>query len=160
MASFNKYVKEYQKQLLKGDIKKAYKGLIDYMMTLKNYFKNEHSDHIVSGHIYQGYMDLSFFTCSPQMLKNEKLKIAIVLNHEDMRFEIWLVGYTKQIQAKYWNFFKESDWDKYTVAPTPKHSIIEHVIVENPNFDDLSGLTNEIEQKTLEFIEEMNLIFT
>lgn len=159
MVSFNKYVKEYQKQLMIGDIKKAYKGLIDYIMTLKNYFKKEHSDFIVSGHIYQGYMDLSFFTCSPKVLKNEKLKIAIVLNHEEMRFEIWLVGYTKQIQAKYWTFFKDSDWDKYTIAPNPKHSIIQHTIVKQPDFDDLPGLTNEIEMKTLEFIEEMKSIF-
>ena len=38
MASFHEYMIEYKKQLQKGTIKAAYKGLMDYFMGLRTYF--------------------------------------------------------------------------------------------------------------------------
>ena len=39
MKSFNEYVNEYRKQIEKGDIKEAYKGLMNYIMDLRTHFK-------------------------------------------------------------------------------------------------------------------------
>ena len=49
MASFNEYISEYRKQLEKGTIKKAYKGLMEYIMDLRTHFKNKYPDYFVSG---------------------------------------------------------------------------------------------------------------
>ncbi|TSE11362.1 DUF7000 family protein [Aquimarina algiphila] len=157
MNSFNNYVTEYKKQLEKGDIKKAYKGLIEYMMSLKTYFKNKYPDYFVSGNIHHGYMDITYFSFTPERLKKEKLKIAMIFNHEKIRFEIWLAGYNKKIQTKYWTLFKNSDWDKYHIPTTTEKevSIVEHIVVENPNFDDLDTLTKQIEKGTSKFIQDI-----
>lgn len=157
MEAFHKYIDDYRKQMIKGDIKKTYKGLMDYMMNLRTDFKNKYPDYFVSGNIYYGYMDMTYFSFIPESLKSRNLKIAIVFIHDTIQFEVWLAGYNKQIQAKYWKFFKESSWDKYRIPPTTDgvDSIMEHTLVADPDFSDLKSLTEKIENGSLKFIEDV-----
>lgn len=157
MKSFQEYMIEYKKQMEKGDIKEAYKGLMEYIMELRSYFKNKYPDYFVSGSIYYGYMDMTYFSFTPESLKRRKLKIAIVFIHGTCRFEIWVGGYNKQVQLKYWKLVKESDWNKYRVPSTIKgvDSIIEDILVENPDFSDLDILTKQIEKSALRFINDV-----
>ena len=157
MESFHEYMNEYKKQMKKGDIIKAYKGLMEYIMNLRTYFKNKYPDYFVSGNIYYGYMDMTYFSFIPKSLKDRKLKIAIVFLHETIRFEAWLAGYNKQVQTKYWKLFKESGWNKYRLVSTTKgeDSILEHTLVDKPDFGDLDSLTIQIEKAALEFIKNI-----
>ncbi len=157
MASFQQYINEYRNQLQKGSIQKAYKGLMEYIMDLRTYFKNKYPEYFVSGSIYHGFMDMSYFSFIPESLKQRNLKIAIVFSHDTFRFEAWLAGYNKQVQSKYWKFFKERDWNKYHLVPTTKGvvSILEHVLADNPDFNDLDRLTKQIESETLKFIRDV-----
>ena len=157
MNSFQKCMAEYRKQLEKGMIQAAYKGLMEYLMGLRTHFKNRYPDYVVSGGIYYGYMDMTYFSFFPESLKQRNLKIAIVFLHAAFRFEVWLAGYNKQAQAKYWTLFKESGWNKYQLAPAIKgaDSILEHILVDNPDFGDLEALTAQIEAGTLKFIEDV-----
>jgi hypothetical protein len=157
METFQESMNEYKKQLEKGAIKEAYKGLMEYIMDLRTHFKNKYPDYVVSGSIYYGYMDMTYFSFFPESLKNRGLKIAIVFIHESFRFEVWLAGYNKQIQAKYWKLFKENGWNQYHLVPTTQgaDSIVEYVLADNPDFSDLNTLTNQIEHGTLKFIEDV-----
>ena len=157
MGSFHEYMNEYRKQLEKGDIKEAYKGLMEYIMDLRVYFKKKYPDYFVSGSIYYGYMDMTYFSFIPESLKRRKLRIAIVFIHDTCRFEVWLFGYNKQVQTKYWKLFKESDWNKYRIPSTTKgvDSIMENILVDNPDFIDLDTLTKQIEIGTLKFIKDV-----
>jgi len=158
MEAFHEYVNEYKRQVEKGSIKKAYKGLMEYVMGLRTHFKNKYPDYYVSGSIYYGYMDMTYFSFTPKSLQRRKLKIAIVFAHDTFRFEVWLGGYNKQVQQKYWKLFKESNWNKYRVVPATKDvdSIVENVLVENPDFSDLDTLTKQIEKETLKFIKDVD----
>jgi len=157
MESFHEYINEYRKQMKKGDIKKAYKGLMEYIMDLRTYFNNKYPDYFVSGSIYQGYMDMTYFSFIPESLKSKKLRIAIVFCYDTFRFEVWLAGYNKQIQTKYWKLFKENDWNQYHVPSTIKgvDSIIEYILVDNPDFSNLDIITKQIEKGTLKFIKDI-----
>ena len=84
MKPFYEYLNEYRKQLEKGDIQIAYKGLIEYLMKLRIYFKKKYPDYYVSGNIFYGYMDMSYFSFFPEILKIRELKIAIVFIHEKL----------------------------------------------------------------------------
>ncbi|HZK60616.1 MAG TPA: hypothetical protein VFC41_00980 [Anaerovoracaceae bacterium] len=108
---------EYKKQLHKGAIQKAYRGLMDYVMALRTYFENKYPDYSVSGSIYFGYMDMTYFSFFPESLKLKKLKVGIVFVHEIFRFEVRLFGYNKGIQAKYWKLFNKSCWNNYHILP-------------------------------------------
>ena len=157
MSSFHEQISEYKKQMQKGVVNKAYKGLMEYILGLRTYLKNKYPDHFVSGSIYFGYMDMTYFSFTPKTLQNKKLKIAIVFVHETFRFEAWLGGTNKQVQQKYWEFFKESKWNKYRIVPTTKDvdSILEHTLVDDPDFRDLDKLTRQIEKETLKFISDI-----
>ena len=156
--SLNDYISDYKVQLEKGSIQKAYKGLIEYIMSLRNHFINQYSNDFVAGNLYQGYMDITFFTFTPISLKNQKLKILIVFNHEKTQFEVWLSAQNKKIREKYWNIFKGSDWNKYNMPSTADEgfSIIDNILISNPDFDNPDSLTELIETKALSFIKDIS----
>jgi hypothetical protein len=157
MESIHESMQEYKKQLEKGEIQKAYKGLMDYLAALKTHFKNKYPDLVVSGSLYSGYMDMTYFALFPKSLKDRNLKIAVVFLHEAFRFEAWLSGGNKQVQSKYWKFFNESGWDKYRLVSSTKgaDSILEHTLVNDPHFSDLDALTKHIEKEALKFIKDV-----
>jgi len=157
MASFHENMNEYKKQLRRGAVQKAYQGLMNYIMGLRLHFENKYPDYSVSGSIYFGYMDMTYFSFFPESLKLRKLKVGIVFVHCTFRFEVWLFGYNKNVQAKYWKMIKESGWNRYRIplTTTGADSILEHVLVEDPDFGDLDALTSQIERGALKFIEDV-----
>jgi hypothetical protein len=85
------------------------------------------------------------------------LKVGIVFIHNTVRFEVWLFGYNKQVQAKYWKLITESGWNKYRIPSTTKgvDSIMESTLVDDLDFNDLDSLTKKIERGTLKFIQDV-----
>ncbi len=162
MASFHEYMTEYRRQVEKGYVQVAYKGLMEYIMGLRTYIKNKYPDYLVSNSMYYGYMDMTYFSIFPGYLKDRNLKIALVFIHETFRFEVWLAGKNKQVQSKYWTLFSESDWNKYHIVSSTKgvDSIIEHIIVADPDFSDLDALTSLIEWGTYKFIKDIESIIS
>jgi len=156
VKSLNEYVKEYRKQLEKGSIQKAHRGLMQYVMDLRTYFSKRYPD-FAPGNIYHGYMDMTYFPIFPESLKSRNLKIGIVLIHESVRLETWLLGSNKQVQTKYWKLIKESDWNKYRIPSSLKgvDSIMEYTLVNDPDFSDLNVLTKQIEKGTMKFINDI-----
>jgi hypothetical protein len=157
MKSLHQSLNEYKKLLKKGDIQAAYQGLMDYFRNLRSHFKNNYPEYAVTGSIYYGYMDMTYFSLFPESLKRRKLKIAIVFTHETFRFEVWLSGSNRDVQTKYWKLLKASDWNKYHLASNPKavDYVIDHILVDNPDFRDLEALTGQIERGTLEFVSDV-----
>lgn len=157
MASFQECMHEYRELLQKGHLQRAYKGLMDYMLVLKTQFKNKYPEYFVSGSLYPGYMDMTYFSVMPEPLKSRSLKVAVVFLHQEFRFEVWLGGYNKQVQAEYWKLFKESGWNQYRIVPSLQgmDSFLEHTLVDQPDFSDLEALTEQIERGTLKFIADV-----
>ena len=157
MKSLQENMTEFRKQLEKGAIQKAYQGLMEYMLSLKNHFSNKYPDYSAPGSLYPGYMDMTYFSILPKSLRDRDLKIAIVFLYDAFRFEIWLSGKNKQVLAKYWQFFKKSNWDKYKIVEPVKgiDSIVEHILIDNPDFSDVEDLTKQIEKEALKFIKDI-----
>lgn len=157
MKTLNTYIQSYKDQLEKGDIQKAYRELIRYIMNLKTLFTNKYSGTFYIGHFHQGYMDITYFTLTPMSMRNKKLKIGIGFNHEKMQFGIWLGAQNRQIQKEYWEIFKGSDWNKYNISSEINEgfAIVEYTLIEKPDFDNLKSLTEEIEDKAMKFIDEI-----
>ena len=156
MESLQVYMNEYRKQLENGVIQKAYYGLMEYIAVLRMHFSKQFPD-LVTGNIYQGYMDMTYFPIFTKELTSRKLKIALVFIHETIRFEVWLAAQNKQIQMEYSKLFKERDLVQYRIPATVKgvDSIIECTLADNPDFADLDALTKKIEQGTIVFINEI-----
>lgn len=143
--TLNSYVSVYKEQLQKGDVQAAYAGLVKYLQTLSTIFSKDLSDQYSVGNVFQGYMDYSYFYLSNNYLKGKKLKLGLVLNHAEVRFEFWLLGQTKEVQRKYWDLLKNSKW--VNTSCMPKYSILETILVEDPNYDELDLLTDELKKE-------------
>ena len=156
MHSISEDMKEFQRQLEKGAIQKAYGAVLSYMMGLRTHFKNNHAGSTVSG-LYQGYMDMTYFALFPSSLKHRNLKIAIVFNYGAFRFEAWLAGGNRKVQRQYWGLFKDSQWPEYRLATPAKgiDSILECDLVTDFDLDDQNALTARIEKATVAFIDDI-----
>jgi hypothetical protein len=102
-------------------------------------------------------MDLTYFSFIPKSLKQRRLKAAIVFVHSTFRFEVWLAGYNKQVQSKYWKLVKEIGWNKYHLVTNTEgmDSIIESVLIDKPDFSDLEALTKQLDRTALGFIKDV-----
>ncbi len=135
----------------------SYHELIKYMKELRAFFDKGYDAYFKLGSIYKGSPDFSYFSLTTEELKKQKLKFVIILNHQLMNFSICLSGQNKRIRKKYWDMFKNSDWQKYHLVESISNSlsIIDHVLVAHPDFDNRIDLTEKIETESLKFINEL-----
>jgi hypothetical protein len=159
MESLHESVIEYKKQMEKGIIQKAYRGILDYVMPLRTHIKNKYPELSV-GNIYCGYMDMTYFPLFPKFLKRRKLKFAMVFIHDTCRLEVWLSGNNRQIQKRYWELIRDNNWDTYRMDPNNADSIIEYTLEANPDFRDPDALTKKIETSSLSFIKDIEVFFS
>ncbi len=159
MDSLNNHISQYRAQLSKGHIQKAYKAIMIFMSGLGTYLQKRYPSYTVSA-LYFGYMDMTYFAFTPPGLKYKKLKIAIVYLHKEGRFEAWLGGSNRNIQAEYIELLSSKNTGKYKLSKVLPgvDSIIESILLEQPDFDRPEELKMEIEKKTLEFINNITSI--
>lgn len=149
----NHCVSVYRELLTQKDIQVAYTELIKYVQRLKTTLSRNLSHEYSFGNVFQGYMDYTYFYFSNEYLRKKKLKFGLVLNHRDMKFEVWLLGQTKSIQAKYWQLFKNTKWIKNSEMPL--YSVLEVSLIESPNFNNLDLLTETIKSKLILVVDEI-----
>ena len=150
----NDFISAYKELLKNGDLQIAYAALVKYVQKLKTTFSKDLGDSYSFGNVFQGYMDYTYFYLSNDYLKNKKLKLGLIFNHHDMRFEVWLLGQTKDVQEKYWNLLKNTKWS--TSSEMPQYSIFEVPLVENPDFNDLDSLAENIKNKLVFVAEDIS----
>ncbi len=131
--------------------------LINFMKELRAFFSKEYELVFKLGDVYQGSSDFSYLSLTTEELKKQKLKFVIVLNLRTLSFSICLSGQNKAVRKKYWKIFNESDWKKYRLVESIDNSlyIVDHIIVNNPNFLNKRDLISQIELKSLAFMDEI-----
>lgn len=160
LINFTDSIDEYRRISQEGEIPKAYAGLIRFMLDLRSAFNTMHPELAVSGNFYQGYMDLTFFTLHPEFLKVRKLKIVVVFMHQPFRFEVWLAGVNRKVRDQYLNQFKNLNTalHRLTLSRSGRDSILETILADNPDFSDVSKLTEQLVNGTMAFIREVQEI--
>ncbi|MDX7998496.1 hypothetical protein FE394_04625 [Xenorhabdus sp. Reich] len=137
---------EYKTQLEQGDIQKAYYYLLRYVMHLKIQLSSDLSYRFSFGNVSPGYMDFTYFPFFNTFLRDRKLRLGVVLNHQDLRFELWLMGQNAAIQKDYWNLLRNSQWNANRLT-MPKYSVLETILVESPDFTKADELTARINEE-------------
>jgi len=132
------------------------------MKELKAFFKKEYDTHFKLGRINQRNPDFTYFSLTPTELKKQKLKFVIVLDHLRCCFSICLSGQNKSIRKKYWLIFKNSDWNKYHLIESIDNNlmIVDHVLVQDPDFADRDTITERIETESFRFMTELEEVLT
>lgn len=99
-------------------------------------------------------MDFTYFSFFDAFLRNKKLRYGIVLNHKQMRFELWLMGQNAEVQKRCWALLKSSKWNAGRLI-MPQYSALEAVLVDAPDFDDLDAVAAEIVRNAGMLAEEI-----
>lgn len=152
----NTDIQEYQRQLEKGQIQKAYKGLMTFMSSLAADLQSRYADYAVSA-LYPGYMDMTYFAFTPPALREQKLKIAVVYVHEKNAFEVWLAGSNRKVQADTIARLNGKPLGVYVLSKVSPgvDSIIEATLAAQPDFDSPETLKQTLESRVLAFIQDM-----
>lgn len=148
---------DYKEKSKPGGKHLDYHQLINYMKELRAFFHKEYDTYFKLGNVYQGSPDFSYFSLTTEELKKQKLKFVIILNHKLVSFSICLSGQNKSVRKRYWEMFKASNWNKYHLAESINDSlsIIDQIIVEEPDFGNKRKLSERIEKESLKFINEI-----
>lgn len=160
LKALNKLINEYTHYLQQGELQTAYKGIIEFVCKLKTDFAKKYPNYNVSS-VYQGYMDMTYFSLSTETLKDKDLKIAIVYMHEKGAFEAWLSARNRDIAKKYDSALDLSILNNINLFHDEKNldAIVEYSLVSTPNFDNQALLTQSIELGVEKFLSAMNLLF-
>lgn len=153
MKTLNELIEEYTHHLQQGEIQIAYKGILEFLGKLRAEFVKKHPHYDVSS-IYQGYMDMSYFSLSTKSLKDKGLKIAIVYLHEKGYFEVWLSARNRDIAKSYVSLLNSNISGDMNVFHDISNSdaIIECILTSTPNFEDQSSLIDTIDQGVEKFV--------
>ena len=153
MKALNQLISDYTSCLQQGEMQLAYKGILDFIGKLRAVFIKNYS-HYDTSSIYQGYMDMSYFSLSTKLLKEKGLKIAIVYLHEKGHFEVWLSARNREISKGYEPIFNGNVSDDIAVFHDDNNqdAIIECTLASAPNFENQAALMDIIGQGAEKFI--------
>jgi len=160
MDSLNDSIREYTETLKKGRIQRAYRGIMTFMADLRSRIEQDRPE-LATGALYFGYMDMTYFACTPRELRDQKLKIALVYLHEENRFELWLAAANRQIQARVARQLSGRDLGRHMLMPIKpgEDAIISSVITTQPDFDHPEVLIHFLERELNRFSQEMMNLF-
>lgn len=157
MKTLNHLIRDYTTLLQHGEIQLAYKGILDFMGKLRAYFQKSFPEHEISG-LYQGYMDMSYFSIFPHPLKEKGLKIALVYWHEKNQFEVWLSARNRRLAKQFEAILGETPLQGICTFhdSTNLDAIIESVLITTPDFEKPDDLVAALEQGTERFIKSVS----
>lgn len=138
----NSQISAYKEAFASGEIQKTYQSLVGIVQNLRTEFSKAYEGEFSVANVLHGYIDFTYFYLQNDYLKENKLKLAIVFVHQHARFELWLLGQTKDVQIRYWEKLKGLRW--VNSEAMPKYSIFEISLLASPDFDDSKRLTESI----------------
>ena len=153
MRSLNQLISQYTHLVRQHELQLAYRGILEYLGKLRATFLKNCPQFDVSN-LYQGYMDMSYFSLSTKSLKDKSLKIAIVYLHEKGDFEVWLSARNRDIAKSYASILEDvlsSDANVFHDVNNPD-AIVEYSLVKTPDFENPSMLIDTIDQGVDKFV--------
>lgn len=140
----------YKHQLAQGSIRRAYMLLIRYMGELKAKFPEPYA----TGNISLGYLDYTYFPFYNAFLRQRKLRFGLVLNHMELRFELWLMGQNALVQKTYWKLLKDTDWNK-DIDAMPQYSVLAVCLENTIDFSHKDLMTEKIFNNAISLAERV-----
>ncbi len=151
----------YKQLFFEGKVQSAYRGIMQFMMQLQARLKAEYPEFEMSG-LYQGYMDMTYFSYTSKALSDMGLKIAIVFLHESFTFQVWLSARNRKLQEKFNNLLKRTGWNpaEFSKIGPGVDSIVENILVSKPDFEDPTRLAHQILADTSDFSKKIETFLT
>lgn len=140
--NLNSRIPAYRAIFSNGEFQQTYQDLVGIVQNLRTEFSKKYKSEYATANILHGYVDFTYFYVQNDYLKSKKLKLAIVFNHKNANFELWLLGQTKDVQILYWRKLREVKW--VNKEAMPEYSIFEAPLLSAPDFDNSTKLSESI----------------
>lgn len=153
----NQAIDEYTRLLQNQEIQVAYRGILECMGMLRADCIRKFPHYDV-GSLYQGYMDMSYFSISTKLFRARGLKLALVYQHEKGQFEVWLSARNRDIAKR---FASESIRKELETLPVfhdadNLDAVIECTLAAKPDFEDQAALSETLCQGAVRFMEAVS----
>ena len=136
--SLNTRVSGYKKVFASGEVQQTYQELVGLVQSLRTEFAKKYIHEFSVAKILHGYIDFTYFYLENEYLKKNHLKLAVVFTHRHAKFELWLLGRTKEVQTRYWQKLRGVKWVREDAMP--EYSVLEVTLLANPDFDNQTKL--------------------
>lgn len=150
------YINEYRKIMQTTNLQRGYQEFIKLFRYLKIYFEKELKEYTFTSNIVENNMDYSYFQFTNKELKVKGLKIVISFVHKEFDYEVWLSGFNRDIQNKYFKILEEKN-HKYTLTNDPNRTdyILKTNIISNYDYDNLEDMLKQMKNSVTEFINDL-----
>lgn len=159
--NFNRdLLNEYKTILQTTDLIEAYQEFIKLFRFLRLELEKAMTEYRFQGNIAENGMGYSYFLFWNEELKNKGLKIAVVFVHRDFRFEVWVSGFNRKYQSKYYDILKDKEIPfDLTSSPTKTDYILRVPadISDISNGDYVVEKIKSISDELLIFIKHLNI---
>ena len=144
--NFNsKLLSEYEELLRTTNLVVCYQEFIKLFRYIRVEMEKSMPEYKFQGNVTENGMDYSYFLFTNHQLKEKGLKIAIVFVHKEFQFEVWLSGFNRKYQCKYYEQLKgERVPFELTDDSTRKDYILRVVLDKTIDISDGSHLINQI----------------
>lgn len=151
--SLNNRIQAYKEVFASGEIQATHQRLVAELQRIRTEFHKTYKAEMSVASVMHGYIDFTYFYIQNDFLKKRKLKLAIVLNHQKVQFELWLLGQTKDTQRDYWHKLAATQW--VNSSTMPEYAIFEVVIQKTPDFDNPQWLCESIHREFVSRFSEI-----
>ncbi|NHQ87700.1 hypothetical protein HA050_16405 [Iodobacter sp. HSC-16F04] len=151
--SLNARIPAYKSVFSSGELQKTYQDLVGIVQNLRTEFLKKYQGEFSVANVLHGYIDFTYFYLQNNYLKTRKLKLALVLNHKNANFELWLLGQTKDVQILYWKKLSDVKWVNNEAMP--EYSIFEAPLLSAPNFDNAKKLSESVHSQFKTLVQDI-----
>ena len=159
--NFNRdLLNEYKTLLQTTDLIEAYQEFIKLFRFLRIELEKTMTEYRFQGNIAENGMDYSYLLFWTEEIKSKGLKIAVVFVHRDFRFEVWVSGFNRKYQSKYYDILKDKEIPfELTSSPTKTDYILRVPadISDISNGDYVVEKIKSISDELLIFIKHLNI---
>lgn len=100
---------EYKHIIETTSIQKCYQQIMKLLKYIASELEKEMPEYTFMGRVVENQMDFSYFQATRESLKEAGLKVQIVFIHSTCEFEVWISGYNRKIQCRYYKMLCNSE---------------------------------------------------
>lgn len=148
-------IQEYKKLIQTTNLQKGYQEQTKLFQSLRTYLQKEFKEYTFAGDIVENNMDYAYFHFTNNELKDKGLKIVIVFVYKKFEYQIWLSGYNRKVQNKYFEKLKKIN-HKYTITSDANKTdfILKYTLTSH--YKNQNDLFYKINKKTQNFINNIS----
>ncbi len=161
MSDFSKRVERYTEVLEDKSLAETYQEIIEYMRSLRQDFINNEKS-CKTGGLYEGLMDMTYFSITTDVLLKKRLKLAVVFVHGKGSLELWISGRNREALKKYRSHFPVDSGFSFPAFHEEDNvdALLEFILAERKELPEKEDAFQVIQPVVKEILEQMETLLS